>query len=102
MGLWTLILALALVASGTVTSPRATWADGIAGDPAPSPNPDTGAGDPDWPDSPSAKAPKPSPLRGAGGPAAFERASARSVWAVKWMWSFRVAFSSAYRIFFRF
>ena len=100
MRLWTLILALALVASGTAISPRTTWADGIAGEPAP-PNPDTGAGDPDWPDSPSAKSPKTTPPRGAGGPAVHQNTSVRASWAAKWVWSFRTAFSSVYRIFFR-
>ncbi len=100
MRLWSLLLALSLVASGTAVTPRTTWADQYPGEPAPSPSPDTGVGDPDWPPSPGARSPKPSPTRGAGGPAQYE--SARMTWSGKWVWSFRMAFSSVHRIFFRF
>jgi hypothetical protein len=100
MRLWSLLLALALVASGTAITPRSIWADEYPGEPAPSPAPDTGTGDPDWPDSPSAKSPKPSPVRGVGGPGPREQVQV--TWSGKWVWGFRMAFASVYRIFFRF
>lgn len=100
--LWTLILALALIGSGFVTTPRQTWADEFPTDPAPSPNPSpNGAGDPDWPPSRN-QAPEGTPTRTPSGGLVLDQAPVRSVWAAKWMWSFRVAFASVSRLFLRF
>lgn len=94
--LWTLLLALTLLGSGVVSTPRPTWADSAPSEPGgPPPPPDNGSGDPDWPWK---KNPGVSPPRGG----VHEPMPVRSVWAEKWMWSFRMAFASVSRFFLRF
>ena len=98
---WTLILALTLVVSGTVALPGHVRADYAPGETSPPPGPDTGAGDPDVPDGKAALVQRVGPPRGAAGPGYRTTAIERGGLAGKWMWSFRVAFSSVYRILFR-
>jgi len=99
--LWTLILALTLVAGGTVSWPGPVRADYAPGETAPPPGPDPGEGDPDWPDGKTSM-PRVVPPRGAANPGIRTIASERMGLSGKWMWSFRVAFSTVYRVFFRF
>lgn len=97
---WTLILALTLVAGGTVTWPAPLRADLAGGEIAPPPGPDPESGDPDWPDGKVA-APRPGPTRGVVGPSQYLDAPVRMGLAAKWMWSFRVALSTIFRTFHR-
>jgi hypothetical protein len=100
--LWTLILALTLVAGGTVTLPGHVRADAVPGETAPPPNPDPkGGGDPDWPDG-GKSSPRPGPTRGASSPGIRTMTVDRLGPTGRWMWSFRVAVSAVYRMFFRF
>ena len=98
---WTLILALTLVVGGTVSWPGHVRADYAPGETSPPPGPGPDEGDPDWPQGKSAM-PKPGPTRGAANPGLRNVASERMGLSGKWMWSFRVAFSTVYRVFFRF
>ena len=99
--LWTLILALTLVAGGTVTLPDHVRADSMPGDTGTPPNPGGEGGDPDWPNGKSLS-PKPGPNRGASNPGIRTVTVDRLGPSGKWMWSFRVAVSTVYRVFFRF
>ena len=94
--LWILILSLTLLGSGVVTLPGQSWADYAPSDPADPPAPDNGSGDPDWPGKKMPEAIP--PHRGA----MHEPMPVRSVWAAKWMWSFRMAVASVSRFFLRF
>ena len=98
--LWTFILALTLVAGGTVSLPGHVRADYAPGETAPPPTPGPDEGDPDYPNGKSLM-PRPGPTRGAAGPGLRTNASERMGWSAKWMWSIRVAASTVYRIFFR-
>ena len=97
--LWTLILALTLVAGGTGALPGHVRADSVPGETEPPPNPDPRGGDPDWPGG-GKSSPRPGPTRGASSPGI--RSVDRLGPTGKWMWSFRVAISTVYRMFFRF
>ena len=98
--LWTLILSLLLLGGGSLSLPTYLRADQAPSDPAPTPPPD--GGDPDWPQGPQSKSPKPGPSRGAGNPTGDSYA-ARNSRMVQWMkWTFRVAYGSTWRIFFRY
>ena len=98
--LWTLILSLLLLGGGSFSLPTYVSADSAPRDPVAPPPPD--GGDPDWPTGPQNKSPRPGPARGAGNPTGDSYA-ARQGRMVLWMkWTFRVAFGSTYRIFFRY
>lgn len=99
--LWTLILALSLVAGGTVALPGHVRADAVPGETSPPPGSDPNEGDPDFPDGKSS-APRTGPPRGVGNPAVRTMLPDRMGPTGKWMWSFRVAVSTVYRMFFRF
>ena len=98
--MWTLILALTLVAGGTVAWPSHVRADYAPGETSPPPGPDPGEGDPDWPDGKTSM-PKPGPTRGVASPGYRTVAPERMGLSGKWLWSFRVAISTIYRTYFR-
>jgi hypothetical protein len=102
---FTFILALTLVAGGTVTMPGHAGADYAPGEtgPTPMPGPDEG-GDPDWPDGGKSKsiAPRTGPPRGVSKPVYRPGALERAGLSGKWVWSFRTALSIFQRSFFRF
>lgn len=98
--IFTLILALSLVAGGTVTMPGYASADS-APETGPPQGPDESTGDPDIPDGKTSM-PKPGPSRGASNPGFRSVTAERAGMHGKWMWSFRVAFLTVYRTFFRF
>ena len=99
--LFTLILALTLVAGGTVTLPRHAHADQAPGETQPPPSPDTGEGDPDWPDG-KTSAPRSGPSRGGLNPGYRSITVDRPGHGAKWLWGFRSALSVLYRTFLRF
>jgi hypothetical protein len=98
--LWTLILTLLLLGGGSVSLPTAVRADFAPGETGNPPAPD--AGDPDFPQGPKGGMTKVGPPRGVNSPTG-ETYVSRTGRMVLWMkWTFRVAYASTWRIFFRY
>ena len=101
--LWILLLMLSLLGTGMATAPRAVWADVMPGESPPPPPPEQGVGDPDDPGRGGAQ--RPGMNRGGG---SSTRSVPQGVVTLRtnrttaWVWTFRTAFSTVFRAFFRF